>query len=632
MSFERTHVVCDFTDRKMAISDFQSTMDSLAFCEEKAGVSFASFSVIVGDAVRTAGLVRLGVGWSLIHAESAIYEMNRIFRYELERGDALLLVEGGIEVTAGSLQELSRTLESDPSFCLASSRIGRLQDLFVQKIDDRYGDPEIDLIPKPVVTSGPDWYRDGASVGPCCLLSGSAWSDLGDLDESFSKVTDALRHRLRDARRLGFFSVTGNRSIVRGGDSWMPPDRLEIELQHRQTIEDVGFDSELLWAKNSVHAREGFLARISSGSPELRKTLLVDVSGLSREGSEGVERILGLLGGMVRFAPGWTFELLSSRDDERNYALAEKFPGLNVIYRVETRRYSAAIRLTRLDSFEEILALHSAALLHFFFISEAFAEAAWLSEGGSERRVVDYAANLCDALIFESESLRIRFHARFRSQNAGGGYVSRISLDPQDYVSPTVSLEAVDICFVANSPVSEEIQRLKTDIAMSFPSASIKLLARRPPGQFVDESSSAFEGDMVAAFEPIPTAKVVVLPDSRGLPSLSLVRCLAQGRTVVARRSELLMELGGDYRGPGKLIVFGSLSELIQAVGATLHQNAIEGIPPRGNLEQGASPVSWKSVGTSVLEFIDGRIVSADASTWEIRQSWSVRDESPAEV
>ena len=309
MIFERTHVVCDGTSSRMTILELQSTLDSLAFCEEKAGISFASFSVIVSDAVRAAGLVRLGIGLSLIHAESAIYEMNRIFRYELGRGDDLLLVEGGIEVTAGSLQELSRTLESDPSFCLASSRIGRFQDLFVQKIDDRYGDPEIDLIPKPVVTSGPDWYRDGASVGPCCLLSGIEWSDLGDLDESFSKVTDALRHRLSDARRRGFFSVTGNRSIVRGGDRWVPPDRLESKLQHRQTIEDVGSDNEFLWAKNSVHAREGFLARVSSGSPELRKTLLVDVSGLSREGSEGFEGVLGLLGGMVRFAPGWTFEL-----------------------------------------------------------------------------------------------------------------------------------------------------------------------------------------------------------------------------------------------------------------------------------------------------------------------------------
>ena len=58
-----------------------------------------------------------------------------------------------------------------------------------------------------------------------------------------------------------------------------------------------------------------------------------------------------------------------------------------------------------------------------------------------------------------------------------------------------------------------------------------------------------------------------------------MIKGLSLGKTVIARRSELVCELADLYRGPGTLVDFETTEELVEAVGRLLHELPLPALP-----------------------------------------------------
>ena len=100
------------------------------------------------------------------------------------------------------------------------------------------------------------------------------------------------------------------------------------------------------------------------------------------------------------------------------------------------------------------------------------------------------------------------------------------------------------------------------------------------------------------------TAEIVVFPSFYEGFGLPMVNALAYGRTVVARDSALVREIGGAYRGPGRLVVYESETDLIERLSRLEHNRPVPEIPLAR--DGGGPPFDWAQAGRNIEAFITG--------------------------
>ena len=98
------------------------------------------------------------------------------------------------------------------------------------------------------------------------------------------------------------------------------------------------------------------------------------------------------------------------------------------------------------------------------------------------------------------------------------------------------------------------------------------------------------------------TAEIVVFPSFYEGFGLPLVNALAYGRTVVARDSALVREIGGAYRGPGRLVVYESETDLIERLSRLEHNRPVPEIPLAMDGEE--PPFDLAQAGRDIETFI----------------------------
>jgi glycosyltransferase involved in cell wall biosynthesis len=268
--------------------------------------------------------------------------------------------------------------------------------------------------------------------------------------------------------------------------------------------------------------------------------------------------------------------------------------------------------------------LHRMALFNFYTMLDTIAwDILFVAPRGLDA-TWEFLSAYADGILYISQYTRDRFATRFPSSATTPGYVSRLSVNPADY-RVQAELDARPpgepfLFIVGNKYDHKDVGPTVDALASAFPLLSIKALGlKNHANSHVEclESGRVQQADMDRLFAQ---AMALVFPSFYEGFGFPVLKGLSNGRTVIARHSELLLEVASRYRGPGRLIPFRNPTELIQAVTGVIQDSAIAELPLGNALTANAQPRDWKEVARGVLGFIEGQVQDLANCRWSARQ------------
>jgi hypothetical protein len=212
---------------------------------------------------------------------------------------------------------------------------------------------------------------------------------------------------------------------------------------------------------------------------------------------------------------------------------------------------------------------------------------------------------------------------RFPAAESTPSYVSHLSFNPRDYVSEDYLdlANSGDYIFIVGNGYDHKHLGPTVDLlSASFPSRAIKVLGLRTHSH-----------SMVQAWESgkLPTseieilfarAQVIVFPSFYEGFGFPVLKGLSYGRTVIARKSALLCEIAGNYRGPGKLLAYSTPFDLVDILGRVIHGYPSDDLPLGRDLAEGQQPRNWRDVAQGLFAFIERQMSRPETFRWEQRE------------
>jgi glycosyltransferase involved in cell wall biosynthesis len=253
----------------------------------------------------------------------------------------------------------------------------------------------------------------------------------------------------------------------------------------------------------------------------------------------------------------------------------------------------------------EALHLHTLAPVNVFLMLDTIAWDAVYPAPAQVETTWRYAAAHADGMLFISAFSRNRFQARFAMSPSVRSGVVHLSLDPADYRADVDLSSPPDPhwLIVGNAYDHKFVEPTVDLITRAFPRKRLIAVGdrglRRGPRVTQLESGPLDETRMQALYA---TAEIVVFPSFYEGFGLPLVNALAYGRTVVARDSALVREIGGAYRGPGRLVLYEGEIDLIERLSRLAHNRPVPEVPLA---RDGEGPAfGWGQVGRDIDAFI----------------------------
>jgi len=543
-------------------------------------------------------------------------------------GADLLMLDGASMPDTASLRELARCFETDPHIGFAAPREDGFQGRLIRKIDAELGDPDVDLIPRSVIDSQPPHYLMRHVSGRCVLIRAELAREFHSLDPEFETLEGALQELMARARRCGFRAAVVNRALVESPDAHDPSraaPRAEARARDLARLygkypeqSQVDEDQRRL----SVHEYESLLGRAASSSRELSRSLIIDASEMGGMHNGSSEAALGILQGIHERERGWAITLLVPPEGARFHEFEQRFPNFELVWPLPHRRYTAAFRLKQPWSIQVLQRLHRMALFNFVFMLDTILDDIQLVAPIGLAQAWEFAARNADGLVYISRYTRDRMRQRFAVAPSVEECVSHLSTDPADYCVATRSTPREAFVYVVgNHYPHKRMDTTVRDLASAFPFMKLKTLGYENPAIAQLEGFPSGNLPQPQVDRLYAEARAIVFPSLYEGFGFPVVKGLAHGGTVIARDSELLDELAGIYRGPGRLIRFASSQDLVETLGRVLHGLPIDTVPLGAQLGPNESPPGWSDVAGRILDLIDERVDKPNSSNWLRRET-----------
>lgn len=556
--------------------------------------------------------------WSFVSTVQPVLAANEYLEKVSRENRHLLVLFEPVLPTEEAVKLLADVFTIDPYFGMAVPRRLHPTTGEILKLSSDLGDPDLVSLPRKVLAKIPQHYILPETASSCFLLRNSVLSNFDFLDETYETLAGAFQHYLWRARRCGFRCAVVNCAVAPGNGSCRfvirETDAHRLYRQHP----DVGL-AKAEFAEHSLHVHESLLGRALSRERSIRQTLLVDARGVSKHVTGTLEAVLGLCNGLAQIDPDWAITLLAAPE---THNLAERFPNWKIVSELDSRYFTAALRLFQPWDISSMVDLHRVALFNFYMMLDNIAWDVLFAAPPGLGATWKFLSTHADGILYISEFTRERFAGRFPLARITPGYVSHLSFDPVDYSESTDSNDRGDFLFVVGNMFDHKDVAPTVDLLSStFPFRNIKALGLKShPSHLVDAlpSGEIPQSDVDRLFRE---AGLVVFPSFYEGFGFPVLKALSSGCTILARHSELLMEIASHYRGPGRLIAYHNRTELVEAIGRVIHDSQIAEVPLGTALHDTEKPKGWKEIAAGVLRFIEQQVQNVDRCRWLSRQS-----------
>lgn len=562
-------------------------------------------------------------GWRFVAAEMAIAACNSALEAAALASRSLLLVLGPVVSGSEAISNLLETIGMDPMFGFALPRQsdprGGIRSLAAEQADS-----DVSTIPRRALGELPEVYILPEFLTCCFLVRKELVANLGLLEQSFHTLEGAWLHYMCRARRIGFRCVVANTAVVEnqvpGGGSALAVQKEDFWKLHR-IYPDVTLGREQL-NHLPAHAHERLLSRTFSADGAIRRTLLLDARGMGAGFNGTAYCALGLMDGLAKLDSAWQVTVMAYPQACAYHHLAERYPNWEITSSVQPHRFTAALRVSQPWAIKTIVELHQMALFNFYSMLDTIA---WdVIYGGIQRldETWTFLSQHADGIGYISDFTSQRFRRRFPAAPSVRHFTHHLSFHPADYVTVAAeSAEAADpyILLVGNQLEHKYVLPTVELLACAFPFQSFQVLG-------CDTATSPRVTALPSGFLPeeqverlYANARVIVFPSFYEGFGFPVIKGLSYGRTVIARRSDLLLEVAARHRSKGRLIAFETPQELVEMVGRVLHGLPADEVPLGTALRNGEEPASWVDIARNLLGFIEEMTAHAETSRWLAR-------------
>ena len=270
-----------------------------------------------------------------------------------------------------------------------------------------------------------------------------------------------------------------------------------------------------------------------------------------------------------------------------------------------------------------MIELHRRALLNVYAMLDTIAWDILFEAPHGLGATWTFMSEYADAILYNSNYTRKHVLRRFPLAASTRGLVCHHSFNPQDYgaADPYATADEGDYIFlVGNSYEHKALYSAIELLTTGFPQQKLRVLGLKSHPSPRVEAIESGQVDVTAVDSLFAEAKLIVFPSSYEGFGFPVLKGLSYGRTVLARKSELLMEVAAGYRGPGRLVPFNSDYEFVDRFGRILHNAMVEEIELGSALQPEEKPLGWGDIARNVLDFLDGCIEDPDRFRWVERE------------
>jgi glycosyltransferase involved in cell wall biosynthesis len=557
-------------------------------------------------------------GW-LVSTRSAVQECAKAFELAAAEGSPLLVILHPVEPSGDAVGRLLDALAADPLFTIAHARLAGAERMDLLPLGRGDGEGQ-QFLPRRILPHLPAHYVVADFVSPCFLMHPSAL----EVDSvTGADLAIALSGYMTKARRVGMRSLIVNGAAMGSLLGGVTPQALEVEVS--ATDEDllVSAHPDRRRARSEfgitrTHQREVLLAEGTAEHP----SLLVDFRNLM-QGHNGTARVgLGVLQGLQAAKKNWEIFIWAGAEAAAFHGLEERFGEWTVLTSQPQRVFSASLRLSQPWWLSDIEDLDRLALCNFHLMLDTIMwDIVYPAPPGLDG-VWHFISKHADGLAFISEFTRARFLTRFGKSPGAPTLTTLLSCNPADYVDADVASQPAQedyVFVVGNNLDHKNLRRTVETLRKAFPMQEFKVLGLEHASDAHLETLPSGSVDEMEVARLYAGARAVVFPsyyEGFGFPVLT---GLAYGRKVLARHSDLLLEVAAHYRGPGALVSYRSEAELVGRLGLLLQGKEVSVSAFGAALSPGSNPRGWPEVAEELLSFIERVLTDRTAHRWQAR-------------
>ena len=567
--------------------------------------------------------IPISAGWSVVRGSNHTVSANSALVSARDAGRHLLVLSGAESATNESVGALAEAFSWDDHFGVSVPRHATLSGNVLPII------PELrfaaEAMPRRVLTEVPEFYVLPEFLDSCFLIRHIVLEVLPLLDESSETLSGAFQKYLCRARRTGFRTVVANRVLVSKrhttSNQKQPVSKRDLKSLHAEYPDAGRAKAEV--ARDPLHLHEALLGRLFSPDVAQRQSMLLDLRGVPDHMNGTAEAALALCDAIRNLRSSWNITILAEKSSSDYHSLASRYPDWKLIDQLGRDLFTVALRLSQPWKLETQIELHRIALLNIYAMLDTIAWDILFEAPPALSSCWEFMTQYSDGLLYNSNYTRKHVFCRFPLARSTPALVYHHSFSPDDYVVPALRTGGSEgYWFVIGNNYEHKALTSTVDLLVSsFPFKKLRVLGLKShPSSQVEtvESGRVPAADIERLFSG---ADLVIFPSLYEGFGLPVIRGLSYGRTVIARQSDLLIELAGLYRGPGRLIPFSSAYELVDAIGRVIYGAEIPELPLGTVLDVNKSePLNWGSIGENVLNFVSTRMQRKREFRWLSRQ------------
>jgi glycosyltransferase involved in cell wall biosynthesis len=623
---QKIDVFVDLTGADLDTSAFQRLVTRWARPENLGSVA-RRLRGVVPPHLRHEGQTPWPADWAFSESASSIPALNAALASAGQVGAPLLLIVGPVDINRDAVGMLRQCLNRDPMYGFAVPRVACEDRCCIAPLA-RHDVRGEGWLPRSILADLPEAEVLVEINAPCVLISPQVAGNFGLASGRFDDLGAAMLHYMAGARRCGFRATLSNRTVVgidglgcRGASR--PPS--QRTARDEALIHHLVPDFERSWDEFRGGSCERFERLCTSGvdarGGNARASVLFDARNVGAMYNGTSQAILGTLDAFERLQPDWDISILATPEGARFHNLPAAGSGRRVYTELPDRTFSAAVRLSQPWHIQEMVDLHNISLFNAYVILDCIAWDIAYATAPRLEGTWQFLAGHADALMFDSDFSRRRFAERFPASRPVPSSVVHFSFDPGEYaLSGARDAKGDDtfILVIGNSLEHKDVRQTVETLASGFPFCRIEALG---PASVASPLITARHSGALAQRELhhlYASARYIVFPsfyEGFGFPILT---ALAYGRTVFARRSELLEEVACRCPPSGRLVVFDRRDELVDLIGRLTHGESVPEYPLGGALT--AAPRRWVNVARDIVEFLEPLFRSPVRSRWIARE------------
>ncbi|MCM3881634.1 MAG: glycosyltransferase [Vicinamibacterales bacterium] len=561
------------------------------------------------------------LGWTLLDPESAVAACTDAMSRAAADRALFLLLSGPVLASDEALSAMRHCLDLDPMFGCAAARI-RCERGCCFRRPSQNGLAAGYWIPRRALAEVPEMEVGLELFDASLLLRPEIVAEFGPLDGQFSSLPGAVLNYLGRARRGGYRTVLANRAVmaIRGVPcNAGQPDFLAVppsdQALLRRLAPELSRGGQEFRASSSERFEQLNAHIDQAARGTRRRSVLLDIRNVTAVHNGTSQAALGCANALHRLSPPWDVTVLAHPSAIPFHDLRKLWRGWELTMTVPRSPFAAALRLSQPWHIQEMIDLHNTALFNLYFMLDTIS---WDTVYPSPRHLDgtwSFLADHADGFLFNSAFTENRFLARFRRASEVRRTVCHHPFDPAEYrdVPPADAVISEDILVVGNNLDHKDAVRTIELLSAAFPFRPLVSLGPKLTGGpylRVYESGSVSDHEVNRLYAE---ARFIIFPSFYEGFGFPVVTALAHGKTILARKSDLLDEIAARC-STGRLIAFKRRDDLVDIVGRLLHDEVVQEEP----LGTVVSDVTrrWSDVAGDIVRFVDDVSGQPDHSRW----------------